>query len=140
MLKVIFICTGNSCRSQMAEGLANSLYGDILKAYSAGSNPAGYVHPLAIDVMKEIGIDISGNISKKLDTSILSDFDYAITVCGEANEACPNILTNCKKLHWEIKDPARFEGSLEDKMNFFRIIRDEIKERIISFVNEVTKK
>ncbi len=136
MLKILFLCTGNSCRSQMAEGLANNLFGNKVKAYSAGSNPAGFVHPLAIKVMQEIDIDISGYQSKMIDDETLNDVDYVITLCGDAKDSCPVLPSSTTKLHWDLKDPAKAEGTEEEKLLFFRKIRDELIERIKDFLGQ----
>lgn len=130
VLKIMFLCTGNSCRSQMAEGIANNLYGDRIKAYSAGINPAGFVHPKAIEVMKEIGIDISNYKSKMIDHELLNQMDYVITLCGDAEETCPMTPPNIKRLHWGLPDPAKAQGTEEEVLNVFREVRDEIKKRI----------
>lgn len=134
MLKVMFLCTGNSCRSQMAEGIANNLYGDRIKAYSAGINPAGFVHPKAIEVMKEIGIDISNYKSKTIDYELLNQMDYVITLCGDAEETCPMTPSNIKRLHWGLPDPAKAQGTEEEVLNVFRKVRDEIKRKIEELV------
>jgi len=137
MLKIMFLCTGNSCRSQMAEGLANFLGKGIIKAYSAGLNPAGYVHPNSVKVMKEIGIDISNYTSKAIDENLLKEMDIVITLCGDAYETCPMTPANIKKLHWSLPDPAKATGSEEEILNVFRSVRDEIKKRIESLIQEV---
>lgn len=137
MLKIMFLCTGNSCRSQMAEGLANFIGKDRIKAYSAGLNPSGYVHPKAIEVMREIGVDISNYVSKPIDENLLKEMDYVITLCGDAQETCPMTPPNIKRLHWGLPDPAKATGSEEDVLKVFRKIRDEIKERIENLIREV---
>lgn len=134
MLKIMFLCTGNSCRSQMAEGLTNALGGERLKAYSAGLSPAGYIHPVAIKVMEEIGIDISKQSSKPIDMDLLNEMDYVITFCGDAEETCPVTPPHIKKLHWGLTDPAKAEGSEEEKLRIFREVRDEIRKRIEAFI------
>lgn len=135
VLKIMFLCTGNSCRSQIAEGLANALGKGKIKAYSAGSNPAGFVHPKAIEVMKEIGIDISDYTSKPIDFELLKEMDYIITLCGDANDSCPITPPHIKRLHWGLPDPAKAEGTEEEILNAFRKIRDEIKEKIKELIN-----
>lgn len=125
-LKVMFLCTGNSCRSQMAEGFARELG---LEAYSAGLFPAG-LHPKAVSVMKEIGIDISGQRSKAIDGSILEKMDVVITLCGNAEKACPAVPPGVRHLHWPVKDPVGTVGDEEDILKAFRKCRDEIKEKI----------
>ncbi len=131
MLKIIFLCTGNSCRSQMAEGIANNLMGGKIISYSAGLEPKGFVHPKAIEVMKEIGIDISKYTSKPIDLKLLNEVDYIITLCDDAEETCPVTPAKIKRLHWGLSDPAKATGTEEDILNTFRQIRDEIKEKIL---------
>lgn len=125
-MKILILCTGNSCRSQMAEGFLQSL-DDNLEVYSAGTNPAEVIHPLAVKVMEEIGIDISFNLPKNLDAFIKDSFDYVITVCDDARETCPVFTGKVKNnLHLGFEDPAKVEGSEEEKLKVFRKIRDEI--------------
>ena len=126
-VKVLFLCTGNSCRSQMAEGILRASAGDSLDVQSAGSKPAGYVHPLAIQVMKEIGIDISGHRSKHLDEFLQQKIETVITVCGNADQACPMFPGQVNRHHWGFEDPAKAEGTDEEKLAVFRRVRDEIK-------------
>jgi len=139
MKKIAFICTGNSARSQMAEGygkyLAN-LYGKDVEIYSAGSNPSGYVHPLAIKVMAEDGIDISQQYSKHINEIPINEVDYVITLCGDAAETCP-VVPRAKTEHWGLPDPAKVEGSEEEKLEFFRKVRDEIKRRVEKLIKEL---
>lgn len=130
--KVLFLCTANSCRSQMAEGIANHFWGDQLEAHSAGTQ-ASFVNPLAIDVLKEIGIDISGQRSKNLSEFDGQNFDYVITLCGNANETCPMYIGGTKKTHIGFDDPAEAEGTPEDILNEFRRVRDEIKGKLTDF-------
>ncbi len=137
MLKIMFLCTGNSCRSQMAEGIANFLGKGIIKAYSAGLNPSGFVHPYAVKVMSEIGIDISNYTSKAIDEELLKEMDMVITLCGDAYETCPMTPPNIKKLHWGLPDPAKATGNEEEILNIFRSVRDEIKKRIENLIEEV---
>lgn len=132
-IKVMFLCTGNSCRSQMAEGLARELGKGVLKPASAGLMAAG-VHPKAIAVMKEIGIDISGQSSKTIDEQLLGTMDVVITLCDNAAEACPWTPPEIKRLHWPIKDPVGTTGTKEEVMKDFRRARDEIKGKIKDFV------
>ena len=133
MIKVMFLCTGNSCRSQMAEGLARELGKGVLEPYSAGLMAAG-VHPRAITVMKEIGIDISGQRSKTIDEQLLRTVDMVITLCDNAAEACPWTPPEIKRLHWPIKDPVGTRGTEKEVMEEFRRARDEIKGKIQDFV------
>lgn len=131
--KVLFICTGNSIRSQMAEGLMNALNPKRWKAQSAGMLPS-YVHPLAIQVMDEIGIDISQQTSKPLNHFIDEKFDYIITLCDHAAMSCPNFPGQGKRIHWSIKHPASIEGTMEERLVVFRKTRDEIKTKIEEFL------
>jgi arsenate reductase len=126
-VKILFLCTGNSCRSQMAEGILRASAGDSLDVQSAGSKPAGYVHPLAIQVMKEIGIDISDHRSKHLDEFLQQKIETVITVCGNADQACPMFPGQVNRHHWGFEDPAKAEGTDEEKLAVFRRVRDEIK-------------
>ena len=127
--RVLFVCTHNSARSQMAEGLLRDLAGDRFEVTSAGTE-ATHVRPLAIRVMDEIGIDISGQESKTLERYLGEPFDYVITVCDDANEACPFFPGANKRLHWSFEDPSRAEGSEDERLAIFRRVRDEIRERI----------
>jgi arsenate reductase len=124
---VLILCTGNSCRSQMAEGILRRAAADLFEVYSAGSQPAGYVHPKAIEVMKEIGIDLSGHVSKHLDELKKRKIDTVITVCGEADRACPAFPGSLNRYHWGFEDPARARGSTEEILRHFRRTRDHIR-------------
>ena len=130
MLKVMFLCTGNSCRSQMAEGLAREFGKGLIEPYSAGLMAAG-LHPRAVSVMKEMGIDISKQKSKGIDESLLRKMDIVITLCGNAEESCPWTPPEIRRIHWPIADPVGTIGSEEKIMNEFRRARDEIKEKIL---------
>jgi arsenate reductase (thioredoxin) len=124
---VLILCTGNSCRSQMAEGFLKVAGGDFFEVASAGSKPAGFVHPLAIQVMAEIGIDISGHRSKSIAEFLNRQVETVITVCGDADEACP-VLGGCpSRYHWPFDDPARAEGTQEEKLKAFREVRDQLR-------------
>ena len=123
---VLILCTGNSCRSQMAETLLQRAAGDSLRVASAGSNPSGNVHPLAIQAMQEIGLDISSHESKHLDQFLDAGVETVITVCGNADQACPAFPGQLRRYHWGFDDPADAEGSDEDKLVMFRRVRDEI--------------
>jgi arsenate reductase len=127
--RVLFLCTHNSARSQMAEGLLRQLAGDRFEVMSAGTE-ATHIRPLAIRAMDEIGIDISGQESKTLDRYLDEPFDYVITVCDDANEACPFFPGAQSRLHWSFEDPSRVEGSEEERLAVFRSVRDRIRERI----------
>jgi arsenate reductase len=133
-LRVLFLCTGNSCRSHMAEGLLRTLGGDCFEVFSAGAKPAGYVHPLAIKVMRDIGIDISKHTSKSLDVFNGQQFDYLITVCDNAREACPAYSGATQQLHWSFDDPAHAPGNDEQQLTVFRRVRDEIRRHVELFL------
>ena len=135
MKKVMFLCTGNSCRSQMAEGFAKELGKGIIEPYSAGVIST-FVHPRAIEAMKEIGIDISGQSSKEIDKGQLKKMDIIITLCSNAEESCPLTPPEIKRFHWPIKDPVSFSGTEDEIMNEFRRARDEIKEKIAKFISD----
>ena len=124
---VLILCTGNSCRSHLAEGFLRAAAGDILDVQSAGSKPAGYVHPLAIKVMHEAGIDISGHHSKHLSEFLDKKIDTVITVCGNADQACPMFPGQLNRHHWPFVDPAHAKGTDEEILKVFRDVRDEIK-------------
>jgi arsenate reductase len=127
--KVLFLCTHNSARSQMAEGLLRHLAGDRFEVMSAGTE-ATHVRPLAIRAMKEIEIDISGQESKTLERYLGEPFDYVVTVCDEANEACPVFPGAKRRLHWSFVDPSQATGDEEERLKVFRSVRDQIMERI----------
>lgn len=124
---VLILCTGNSCRSHMAEGILRAAAGDLLNVQSAGSKPAGYVHPLAIRALGEIGIDISGHHSKHMDEFLSQAVETVITVCGNADQACPMFPGQLHRHHWGFDDPAHASGSEEEQMAVFRRVRDEIR-------------
>jgi arsenate reductase len=124
---VLILCTGNSCRSHMAEGILREAAGDFLDVQSAGSNPAGYVHPKAIEVMKEIGIDLSDHHSKHMDEFLAREVETVITVCGNADQACPMFPGQVNRHHWGFDDPAHASGTDEEKIAVFRRVRDEIR-------------
>lgn len=125
--KVLILCTGNSCRSHMAEGILRHVAGDLFDVYSAGSKPAGYVHPVGIEVLKEIGIDISGHESKHLDQYLDVGVDTVITVCGNANDACPVFPGKVRRHHYGFEDPPKAARPGETEIDAFRRIRDEIR-------------
>ena len=127
MSTILILCTGNSCRSHIAEGILQQALGDQFRVASAGSNPAGYVHPLAIRAMAEIGIDISDHTSKHLDQFLGGDVETVITVCGNADQACPAFPGQVNRHHWGFDDPAHAEGSEEEQLEVFRRVRDEIR-------------
>ncbi len=130
---VLILCTGNSCRSQLAEGILRRRAGDLLDVHSAGSKPAGYVHPRAVEVMREIGIDISGHRSKSVDEFAACDFDYVLTVCDNAKESCPVFPGHSKRLHQGFEDPAAATGSAEETLAVFRQVRDQIRAYLKTF-------
>jgi arsenate reductase len=131
--RVLILCTGNSARSQMAEGLLRHLAGDRYEVESAGVAPT-QVRPEAIVVMSEVGVDISQQHSKSVDEFMGQDFDYVITVCDNANEQCPVFPANTKRLHWSFEDPAAAHGDEESRLRAFRKARDEINEQLRRFV------
>jgi arsenate reductase (thioredoxin) len=133
--KVLFLCTHNSCRSQMAEGLVNHYLGDRFMAFSAGTE-ATRVNPLAVRVLAELGIDISGHRSKTLDEFAGEQFDYVITLCGDANERCPLFFGGVRRVHIGFDDPSRLGGSPDEVLPEFRRVRDEIRERLTAYLQE----
>ncbi len=140
MKKILVLCTGNSCRSQMAEGLLKS-FDKTLEVQSAGTFPANIVHPRAIAVMKEIGIDISGAYPKSVDTFLDQEFDYVITVCDHAKETCPVFTGKVKhRVHMGFEDPVGAVGSEEYVMSEFRRVRDEIRDRFKQFYEKNIRK
>jgi arsenate reductase len=124
---VLVLCTGNSCRSHLAEGILRAAAQGSFRVASAGSKPAGYVHPLAIEVMKEIGLDISGHHSRHLNEFLNQPVETVITVCGNADQACPMFPGQVNRHHWGFDDPAHATGSDEEKLVVFRRVRDEIR-------------
>jgi arsenate reductase len=132
---VLFLCTGNSCRSQMAEGWLRHLAGDRFEVSSAGANPAG-LSPGAVEAMKESGVDISTHRSKYLNEFAGVRFDYVVTVCDRAKEACPIFPGARAVLHWSFNDPAKTKGSDDERRKVFRRVRDEISEQIGRFIHE----
>ena len=134
--KVLFVCIHNSARSQMAEAFLNQLAGDKFEADSAGLEP-GTLNPLVVEVMKEVGIDISNNRTKDVAEfyKIGKLYTYVITVCDDASaEKCPIFPGLNKKLHWSFSDPSKFEGTKEEKLQRIRMLRDEIKKQIVNFI------
>ncbi len=136
--KVIFLCTGNSARSQMAEAYLRKYVGDRFEAHSAGLDPQG-INPFTIRVMDEVGISLDGQSSKSVNEYLgKTHFPYVITVCGHAEENCPRVfLTQGKHIHWEFEDPAAFEGSEEEKLEKFRQIRDQVDQKIQTWLEEI---
>lgn len=124
---VLILCTGNSCRSHMAEGILRAAAGDLIEVHSAGSKPAGYVHPKAIQVLNEIGIDISGHTSKHMNDFLNRKIATVITVCGNADQACPLYPGQVNRHHWGFEDPAHAKGTEEEILAEFRRVRDQIQ-------------
>jgi len=124
---ILILCTGNSCRSHMAEGILRHAAGDLLDVQSAGSKPAGYVHPKAIQVLHEIGIDLAGHHSKHMNEFLNRDIETVITVCGNADQACPVFPGQVNRHHWGFADPAHATGTDEEVVAVFRRVRDEIR-------------
>jgi len=128
-VRVLFLCTANSARSQIAEGLLRFLGKEDFEAYSAGSEPRS-LNPLTVQVMEEIGIDISGQRAKHLNEFLDQQFDYVITVCDQANENCPTFPGDPNRIHWSYPDPVAAEGGEEAQLKAFRKVRDELRERL----------
>jgi len=135
--KVLFLCTGNSCRSQMAEGLVNHFLGEEWQACSAGTQPAGYVHPLAIEAMAELDIDISTQHSKSTKVFRGIGLDVVITVCDDAAENCPAWLGYVRKIHLSFVDPAKATGTRDERIAIFRQVRDQIRRKICAYLEQV---
>jgi len=138
MKNILVLCTGNSCRSQIAEGYLRHFAGDKANIYSAGIEMHG-VNPKAIEIMKRDGIDISGHTSNNVNEYLDIDFDFVITVCDNAKESCPYFPTRAVKLHKNFPDPAKATGTTDEVMDQFRIVRDMIKTYCEHFVNEYLK-
>lgn len=134
--RVLFLCTHNSCRSQMAEGIVNHYLGDRFEAFSAGTE-ATRVNPLAIRILAELGIDITGHRSKTLDEFAGEKFDYVITLCGDANEKCPLFFGGVERVHIGFQDPSKASGTEEEVLAEFRRVRDEIKNRLLEFFEAI---
>ena len=135
MKRVLILCTGNSCRSQMAEGLWQHLGAGGWEVESAGSQPSGRVHPLAIEAMRELGIDLTRHTSKSLERFRDQPFDLVVTVCDNARESCPVFPGAARVLHWPFVDPADAQGSEELQLAVFRRVRDQIRNKIEQFLN-----
>ena len=134
--RILFLCTGNSCRSQMAEGWANHLGGDRVEATSAGIEAHGK-NPRAIAVMGEAGVDISHQESRRVTPQMLAQADLVVTVCGHADEHCPALPPGVQKKHWPLEDPARATGTENEIMEKFRATRDEVKRRVAALIAEL---
>ena len=135
--RVLFLCAGNSARSQMAEAFLRKYAGDVLEPHSAGLEPQG-INPLTVQVMQEVGIDISAQQSKGIETYLGKTlFQYLITVCDDADQNCPTVWPGVNtRMHWSFEDPAKFEGTEEEKLGKFREVRDLIEQRINAWVEE----
>jgi len=131
--RVLILCTGNSCRSQMAEGLLNNMAGDRFEAFSAGTQPT-QLNPRAIKAIAELGIDISNQKSQSVENFLDQEFDYVITVCDAARATCPVFPNANENLHWSFEDPAEATGTEEEVMKIFRKVRDEIRKRLREFI------
>ena len=134
--KVLFLCTGNSCRSQMTEGFLKNLAEALFEIVSAGTYPS-HVHPLAIKVMQEKDIDISQQSSKNVNQFINQHFDDVITLCDSAKQSCPLFPGKYRYIHWDFEDPAALEGDEDRKINKFREIRDKIEKKIKEYINQI---
>lgn len=137
-LNILFLCTGNSCRSQMAEGWARRIGGDDVEVQSAGIEAHGQ-NPRALAVMREVGIDISGQQSTIVSDDMLQMADVVVTVCGHADEQCPVLPPNVKKVHWPLTDPAKATGTEEEILAEFRATRDEVETRVRGLLAELTQ-
>ncbi len=137
-MNILFLCTGNSCRSQIAEGWARHLGGDFFQAQSAGIESHGK-NPRAIAVMQDVGVDISRQESTKLTDEVLASADYLVTVCGHADEYCRALPAGIRKEHWPLDDPARATGSEEEIMAMFRECRDDLRQRVADLIERVAK-
>ncbi|MBA7592968.1 Arsenate reductase [subsurface metagenome] len=126
---VLFLCTGNSCRSQMAEGFAKKMLPKNMEIFSAGLEPKG-VHPIAVKVMQEIGVDISHQKSKNISDIPIDEISIVVTLCGDAAERCPVFPGKVKRIHWELEDPAKAQGSQEEIIKIFQKVRDKIRSHI----------
>ena len=124
---ILILCTGNSCRSHIAEGILQEVAGDVLNVQSAGSDPAGFVHPLAVTVLADIGIDISENSSKHMNEFLSSEVETVITVCDNADQACPSFPGQANRHHWPFPDPVKAEGTKEEIRKIFEKVRDDIR-------------
>lgn len=134
--RALFLCTGNSCRSQMAEAFLREIAGEEFEAVSAGTNPIR-VNPMAVRVMAEVAVDITGQYSKSVDEMTGQQFDYVITVCDRAREACPVFPGGVNQLHWSFEDPAEARGTEDERLVVFRLVRDEIAARVCDFTQSI---
>jgi len=134
--QILILCTGNCARSQMAEGILRAAAGDILEVHSAGSKPAGFVHPFAVMVMDEIGIDIRSHWSKSLNEFLEQPIETVITVCGHADQVCPMFPGQVNRFHWGFDDPSQAQGARADRLAAFRRARDQMKEKFEAYAAE----
>jgi arsenate reductase len=137
--KVLILCTGNSCRSQMAEAIINVRRGDVWEAVSAGTAPAERVHPKALQALREIGIDTQGSPPKRVDRFIGQPFDLVVTVCDDANENCPIWLGQGKREHISFPDPAKASGADEAVMGVFRSVRDDLERKLLDLLDHFSE-
>jgi arsenate reductase (thioredoxin) len=137
-MRVLFLCTGNSVRSQMAEALLRQIGGGRFEVFSAGVTPAG-IHPMTLRVLEEEGLDVSGQRSKSVNEVPMAEMDYLITLCGHARDACPAVPEGVKKEHWPIDDPIGMVGTLESRFQMFRETREKIRDRVLDFVKRLQK-
>src|SRR5262249_38246366 len=135
-LVVLFLCTGNSCRSQMAEGFARQMGGGVIEAYSAGTNTVG-INPRAVQVMREAGIDLSTHSSKSVSAIDQKRIEVVVTLCGDAAENCPTFPGAVKRIHWPLEDPAKAHGSEEEIMAVFRATREAIRLRVTQLLEDL---
>ena len=138
-MKVLFLCTGNSCRSQMSEGMLRFFANDQFEVYSAGTEPTPKVNPLAVRVMKELGIDISGQYPKHVREFLNQSFDFVITTCNDAKKACPVFPGKTTNIHWDLKDPAEARGTKAERLMVFREMRNVIYLNIMAFLKKYGK-
>jgi arsenate reductase len=137
-ISVLFLCSANSCRSQIAEGLLRHFAGDRFEAASAGTHPTS-LNPLAVEGMKEIGVDISAQHSKSVNEMLSRKFDYVITVCDKARELCPVFPSYATNLHWDLEDPAEYKGTLEEQRTAFFQVREKLQDLILKFVQSESR-
>ncbi|RRK09297.1 arsenate reductase (thioredoxin) [Lactiplantibacillus garii] len=136
MKQIYFLCTGNSCRSQMAEGFARQLLGTGWQVASAGIETHG-VNPLAVQVMQEVGVDMSAQTSKLIDSNYLNRCNLVVTLCGDARDRCPVTPSRVRRLHWPLPDPAQATGTTAERLAAFRTVRDQIKQNVTALVREL---
>lgn len=137
-MKLLFLCTGNSCRSQMAEGWARSLAGSSLEGIASAGIEAHGLNPRAVEVMREAGVDISNQESNTIDEFSLEDFSLVVTVCGDADDHCPVLPPGTEKRHWPLSDPAKLTGTEEEILIGFRTSRDDIRARVAALIADLS--